>query len=120
MTRRQEFSANTKAKAFRRANERCEICTRKVGLGGEPAEYDHHPVSADDGGSNDLSNCRVLCRECHLQHTRQQTTERAEGRRHLRRRAGVRPSRKWRRPLPGSRDSGWKAKVGGGWERRND
>lgn len=61
---RAEFSKLTKAQAFHRAEGRCECgCGSKLTPG--EIEYDHWPVPAALGGSNDLSNCRVLRKKCH-------------------------------------------------------
>ena len=64
MTRkRQEFSRKTKVEAFARAKGKCESCGVKIRPGNGP-EYDHQIPDAVDGG-NDLSNCVVLCFNCH-------------------------------------------------------
>lgn len=111
-----EFSNATKAKAFERAGGCCQECTRKVGTGGERAEYDHHkPIW--DGGDSSLDNCRVLCAHCHSEIThKEQAPARAEGRRHTLKRAGVK--KKPRAILPGSRLSKFKRKVDGTVVRR--
>ena len=60
---RQEFTRKTKLEAWRRSGGACESCGKKIRTGDGP-EYDHR-VSAFNGGSNDLSNCDVLCKACH-------------------------------------------------------
>ena len=61
---RAEFSKKTKAEAFQRARGRCECgCGSKLTPG--EVEYDHWPVPAALGGSNELTNCRVLRTKCH-------------------------------------------------------
>lgn len=59
---RAEFSRKTRVLAFERSKGRCESCGAllKVGEG----EFDHI-LPAALGGSNDLSNCQVLCVPCH-------------------------------------------------------
>lgn len=65
---RQEFTKLTKAQAFQRAGGRCECgCGSKLTPG--EIEYDHWPVPAALGGSNDLTNCRVLRKKCHRRQT---------------------------------------------------
>lgn len=102
MTRRaNEFTANTKARAHLRDDGRCTVCTRKVGIGGERAEYDHI-VPVWEGGDNSLGNCRTLCAECHRSVTTGQAAERSEARRHQKKAAGIkRPGRRgfrqWRK-----------------------
>jgi 5-methylcytosine-specific restriction enzyme A len=67
MSNRAEFSKATKLAAFERCKGRCECgCGFKI-IGG--VEYDHYPVPASLGGSNDLSNCRVLMKKHHRQIT---------------------------------------------------
>lgn len=91
---RSEFTDKTKKAAFGRSGGHCETCGSKiVGV----AEYDH-AVPCAVGGTNDLSNCRVLCRKCH----RVKTSERdvpqiAKSTRIYEKRAGLRRSR---RPFP--------------------
>ena len=73
------FSETIKDQAYQRSGGRCE-CTRKhEGLtaphhGGRcPVTFTrhggkweaHHKVSVSSGGSDTLSNCEVLCLECH-------------------------------------------------------
>lgn len=60
---RAEFSKKTKLQAWERSGGICECgCMQKIiGI----PEYDHFPVPASIGGSNDLSNCRVLSRKHH-------------------------------------------------------
>ena len=66
MSGRLEFSPKTKTEAFRLANGRCRHCLVKLSVGN--VRYDHH-VAAKLGGDNSLSNCQVLCRNCHDQKT---------------------------------------------------
>ena len=63
MRKRSEFSRKTKAEAFARANGKCEGCGVKIRPGNGP-EYDHRIPDAV-GGGNSLSNCVVLCFNCH-------------------------------------------------------
>lgn len=60
---RQEFSKGVKLQAWDRSAGHCECgCGQKIVTS---AEYDHYPVPAALGGSNELSNCRVLDKRCH-------------------------------------------------------
>ncbi len=64
---RAEFTKKTKLAALERSGWRCECgCGLKI-LGG--VEYDHWPVPASLGGSNELDNCRVLMKKHHRQIT---------------------------------------------------
>ena len=116
MTKRQEFTKRTKAAVFTREDGRCERCTRKVGIGGEPAEF-HHRVTCEDGGDSSAENCELLCKGCHSHQTHKvEAPAKAEGRRHTLKRAGVKA--KTRSAFQTSRDGPFKAKIGGGVERR--
>lgn len=116
MTRRQEFTNRTKAKVFTRENGRCERCTRKVGIGGEPAEF-HHRVTCEDGGDNSEENCELLCAACHSHQTHKvEAPAKAEGRRHTLRQAGVKP--KSRNSFATNRNGAWKRKMNGELVRR--
>jgi 5-methylcytosine-specific restriction endonuclease McrA len=116
MTERQEFTPRTKAAAFKRAGGCCEECGRKLGVGGEPCEFDHK-VSCEDGGDNSLANCQCLCAQCHGHKTHKiEAPAKAEGRRHTLKMAGVK--KKPRNPIPGSKASGWKRTIDGRTVRR--
>ena len=60
---RAEFTKKTKLQAWERCKGICECGCRQKIIGG--VEYDHHPVPASLGGSNDLENCRVLMKKHH-------------------------------------------------------
>ena len=69
------FSESIKDEAFKRSGGMCE-CTRTSHLNHTGrcskiltrygTEY-YHVVSQDAGGTEDLSNCEVLCTICHRQ-----------------------------------------------------
>lgn len=79
------FSEETIKAAFERSNGKCECGMRHGMFLGSDAphilpnqcpitfEYNekgdkwhaHHIKAAKDGGSDELSNCRILCLECH-------------------------------------------------------
>jgi hypothetical protein len=73
--RRMEFSRATQERALRRQKNRCGMCGETItALGtagcaghrfGELANA-HHIKHAKEGGSNDESNCVILCRACHI------------------------------------------------------
>jgi hypothetical protein len=66
-SRRAEFSNATKRAAWRRCHrDGIPYCEGPCGqpFGGRRPEYDHE-IAAELGGSNDLSNCKVLCPKCH-------------------------------------------------------
>jgi len=73
------FSETVKDQAFKRSGGRCECNRQHNGLsaphhGGRcPKTFTryggqweaHHIVSVNSGGSDTLSNCEVLCLDCH-------------------------------------------------------
>ncbi len=83
-TKRAEFSKRTRARAFLRADGRCEHgrgeygdevrCNAKLGPGN--VFYDH-VVAASNGGGNDLANCACLCKTHHSEKTNKLDTPRA-------------------------------------------
>lgn len=97
---RQEFSKRTKLTAYERCKGICECgCGQKI----ISAEYDHWPVPAAIGGSNELSNCRVLAKRCHRVITAEKDAPAiAKTRRVFEKRAGVRDKRRgFKKPPPG-------------------
>ena len=72
--KRREFSKETKRQALHRSGGLCEAMGKVYGF--EPGkrclaplaygvEFDHYPIRAADGGSNELSNCVAVCKKCH-------------------------------------------------------
>lgn len=69
------FSEATKDAAYVRSGGRCEChrqdglhygrCPTRVNRHGPGVEY-HHKTATDRGGSDGLSNCEVLCVQCHM------------------------------------------------------
>lgn len=66
MTRRLEFSATTKRKAFDRAMANGGLCECRCGAALQPpkVEYDHR-IPCALGGDNSIANCMVLTAACH-------------------------------------------------------
>lgn len=97
MSNRAEFSKKTKLAAFERCKGICECgCGQKIITG---VEYDHFPVPASLGGSNELDNCRVLMKKHHRLITAQiDQPALSKSQRILEKRASVRKPRG--RPFP--------------------
>jgi len=113
---RREFSKQVQRDAFVRAQGKCEgeNCGAKLTLG--KYHFDH--VIPDGlGGEPTLDNCAVLCVACHKEKTAKRDVPAiAKAKRVRDLHLGIRARRG--RPLPGSRDSDVKMKIGGGWEYR--
>ncbi len=77
-----EFSDDIIAQAWIRSGGQCECqrghghgslrCSNMIVLGnrgrtGQGAWEAHHPTSVDAGGDDSLSNCELLCWDCHRQ-----------------------------------------------------
>lgn len=114
---RAEFSAKTRKAAWDRAGGTCECgCGRAFGKHPKERPEYHHRVEAALGGDASLENCWCIRADCHAAITAQVSAPRAaKVRRETKRQTGT---GRTKRALPGSKDSRWKAKVGGGWERR--
>ncbi len=61
---------------FGRCNGRCQDCTRKCGVGGEPFQIDH-TVALVNGGQHRESNLRLLCTTCHKDKTKTDVAEKS-------------------------------------------
>ena len=126
MSNRREFTDKQKLAMWERAKGHCEICRRKIVAALKP-RYDHivpdavadksTPLTIDDG--------QCICNECHDRKTfvrsagpasRGDVTEIAKTDRIIEKAAGVKMRRS--RPMPGTKASGWKQRIGGTWERR--
>ena len=64
------FSEYVKIQAWKRANGRCEKCNKQLVWAnhneGERGAWEaHHKTSVAVGGQDVLSNCKILCLECH-------------------------------------------------------
>lgn len=66
------FSKDDVEQAFKKANGRCEICGKQLvfknrGRGSGRGEWEaHHKHHKKSGGSDTLSNCKILCVDCHI------------------------------------------------------
>lgn len=111
---RQEFSARTKAIAFNRCGGKCDGCGAHI----YPRKFHYDHIRPDALlGAPESDNCQVLCLACHGAKTGEDRKRIAKALRQERAHIGAK-TRKGR-PLPGSRASGWKRKINGGWERRD-
>lgn len=68
------------------------------------------------GGADDESNMAPAHERCAIEKTTKEAPIKAKGDRIRARHLGVKKSQS--RPMPGTKASGWKHKIGGGWERR--
>ncbi len=109
---RRDFSVSVQKAAFARADGNCENCG--LPFGGRRPEY-HHAQEDFFGGEPTLENCLCICPPCHKWFTANAAPRMAKTRRQAKAEAGIKPNG---RPMPGSRRSPWKCKIGGGVERR--
>ena len=72
--KRSEFSKSTKQQALLRQKKRCASCGQKITslnqIGKRSHKYGegahaHHVKHCQHGGTNNLSNCVILCESCH-------------------------------------------------------
>lgn len=104
--------ARVKERIARAAGDCCVRCARKV-CGKLRPEFDHAtPLIL--GGHHRESNLQLLCHECHGQKTKLDVKLKAKVARVRKKNLGFRPPSRF----PGSRNSPWKIKIGGGVERR--
>ena len=86
-------------RVFGRDGGRCKICTRKVGVGGEPFQMDHR-IALVNGGSHRESNLQLICTECHKAKTKQDVAVKAKTARVRKRHLGIKKPRtitRWRK-----------------------
>lgn len=104
---------------FIRQDGRCACCGQRLVVKGanEVEIWDEHLEPLWRAGTNDLTNRQLWCKTCSGVKTMREATIRAKSNRIRAKHIGV-PKAKKSRPMPGSRDSPWKAKIGGRWERR--
>lgn len=57
------FSETTREEALKKAGYKCEKCGKKLTLHSCEA---HHKTSVQVGGQDCLSNCQILCHDCHV------------------------------------------------------
>ena len=110
---RREFPPRIRAAAFERCGGRCEGCGEKV----MPKQFAYDHVLPDWlGGEPTLDNCCVLCNDCHkAKTTKSDIPMIAKTKRVRAKHIGAKVSK---RPLPGSRASGWKRTFNNGWVKR--
>ena len=66
-----EFTEETVKEAWRRAEGRCELCNKQLVYKNRDKDFEdtawnaHHKITVADGGSASLSNCQILCLDCH-------------------------------------------------------
>lgn len=116
---RKAIAKRLKAEAWEQADGRCQACG--ITLHGGDFAYDHVlPVAL--GGKNELSNIQVLCDPCHLVKSSEDVARIAKADRQARRsgrqKAGRAKPQIQSRGFQTNRNSPWKAKIGGGVERR--
>ena len=100
---REEFTKATKQAAWERCKGRCDECGNSITRG---VQYDHI-VPAWLGGAATLENCACLCTPCHsLKTAKHDVPAIAKTKRVLAKR--IKAEAKNRRPMPGSKASGWK------------
>ena len=91
----------------------CHLTGRKIAPG-DKWELDHI-VALVNGGENRESNLAPALSSAHKEKTRQDVATKAKDRRVRSKHLGIAAKKS---TLPGGRDSEWKRKIGGGWEKR--
>jgi 5-methylcytosine-specific restriction enzyme A len=111
---RTEFSRKVRSAAYERANGHCEKCTAEL----RPGKYHYdHDLPDALGGEPTLENCRVLCTNCHGEKTAKVDVPTiAKSNRVRDRHRGAK--KRQTRGFATNRDGPFKAKIGGGIQRR--
>ena len=120
---RREFDKPTKRAALKRSGHLCEAIGAMYGLAlaqrcnaplAYGVEFDHIVLDANSK-DNSLENCAAVCIKCHKWKSAKHDTPMAAKTVRLQDKAlGIRKRSTW----PTGRDGPWKAKIGGGVERR--
>lgn len=106
-----------RVRVFERNDGVCQCgCTRKI-RPGDRWETDH-VIAIINGGENRESNLQTLLGACHDIKTGKDVAQKS--RTYDRKKMNLGIKRRSGRPMPGSRRSKWKRKVGGGWVRRDE
>jgi 5-methylcytosine-specific restriction enzyme A len=74
-----------------------------------------HVIPLAGGGTDDDENCRPVLASAHIEKTKADLARIAKGKRIEQKHKGA---KRTKRPMPGSRASGWKHRMNGEWERR--
>ncbi|WP_342643486.1 HNH endonuclease [Rhodoligotrophos ferricapiens] len=106
-----------KLRVFERDNGICQLCSRKIRPGDQWVT--DHTLALTNGGANREANLQTICSWCD-RNIKTPADVAEKSRIYKRRLNAVGIERKKSRPMPGSRQSPWKAKVGGGWVRRDE
>ena len=126
MNRRQEFTPATKREAFERSRGICEChlipwLNRPHGCGVKLISgsiFYEHIIPDNIAHDSSLENCAVLARTCWREKTDTYDRKIIAKANHTRDRdRGISRTLKGR-PLPGTKASGWKHYMDGGWARR--
>ena len=113
MTRPHNFTRKDRAAIALRANGCCEICGMRLKVGEGDAD---HILPVDLGGDSTIENGRWICRPCHKGKTANDVRMIRKADRQRDRHTGAMPES--RNPMPGGRNSQWKRKMNGSWEKR--
>ena len=109
----QAIPPRVRARKFLAVDGVCTHCCRKI-RPGDKWQLDHK-VALINGGEHRESNLQLLCDWCHAKKTRRDVAEKAVTARKRQANLGI---RKTRRPMPGSKASGWRKRMDGTVERR--
>ena len=128
MSPRREFSAVTKRAAWERCRCRCEgmlpdelppfgsIGSVRCGAPIDHGNFHYDHIDPDwYSKDNELENCQVLCRPCHIAKTRTDIKHIAKSKRIIDKRIKARKPKG--RPMPGTRASGVRKRMDGTVER---
>lgn len=110
---------HVRLRVFKRYHGRCHISGRKI-QAGEPWQLEHIIALANwtgEGHGNRESNMAPALEDKHKGKTAEDRRIKAAADRAMKKHIGIKKKPKGR-PMPGTKASNWKQKVGGGWERR--
>ena len=114
---REYLTDHQKAELFLEKGGRCHRCTRKIY---SEIWYAEHLTALQNGGDNSKANWGVTCKNCFPLKNAEDAGKAAKSRAVAVSCYVPRSQRQSKgRPLPGSKRSGWKHKMSGGWERRS-